>query len=95
MKKAFITGITGQDGSYLTELLLEKGYEVHGMILWHSSMTRERLDHIRDQIPRTKDKLKMNYGDVNDGTSLHVLIEKIRPDEIYNLASQSNSQSEF
>ena len=77
MKKAFITGITGQDGSYLTELLLEKGYEVHGMVRRRSSMTRERLDPIRDQNPRAKDHLQLHYGDMNDGTSLHVLIEKI------------------
>ena len=95
MKKAFITGITGQDGSYLTELLLEKGYEVHGMVRRHSSMTRERLDPIRDQNPRAKDHLQLYYGDMNDGTSLHVLIEKIRPDEIYNLASQSHVKVSF
>ena len=69
MKKAFITGITGQDGSYLTELLLEKGYEVHGMVRRHSSMTRERIDPIRDQNSRAKDHLKLHYGDMNDGTS--------------------------
>ena len=95
MKKAFITGITGQDGSYLTELLLEKGYEVHGMVRRHSSMTRERLDPIRDQYPRAKDYLKLHYGDMNDAASLHVLIEKIRPDEIYNLASQSHVKVSF
>ena len=95
MKKAFITGITGQDGSYLTELLLEKGYEVHGMVRRHSSMTRERLDPIRDQNPRAKDHLKLHYGDMNDGTSLHVLIEKIQPDEIYNLGAQSHVAVSF
>ena len=94
-KTALIVGISGQDGSYLTELLLEKGYEVHGMVRRHSSMTRERLDPIRDQNPRAKDHLKLHYGDLNDGASLHILIEKIRPDEIYNLASQSHVKVSF
>ena len=95
MKKAFITGITGQDGSYLTELLLDKGYEVHGMVRRHSSMTRERLDPIDDQNPQAKDHLRLHYGDMQDGNSLHILIEKIRPDEIYNLASQSHVKVSF
>ena len=95
MKKALITGITGQDGSYLTELLLEKGYEVHGIVRRHSSLTRERLDPIREGNPLAKEHLKLHYGDMVDGTSLHVLFDKIRPHEIYNLASQSHVKVSF
>lgn len=95
MKKALITGITGQDGSYLTELLLEKGYEVHGIVRRHSSLTRERLDPIREGNALAREHLMLHYGDMADGTSLHVLIDKIRPHEIYNLASQSHVKVSF
>ena len=95
MKKALITGITGQDGSYLTELLLEKGYEVHGMVRRNSSLTRERLDPIREKNPKARDHLKLHYGDMSDGASLHLLLDRIRPDEIYNLASQSHVKVSF
>ena len=77
--KAFITGITGQDGSYLAELLLDKGYEVHGMIRRSSSFNTKRIDHIFDRIT-------LHYGDMTDGSSLLNLIAMIRPTEIYNLA---------
>ena len=95
MKKALITGITGQDGSYLTELLLDKGYEVHGMVRRHSSLTRERLDPIRGKNPKARDYLKLHYGEMSDGASLHLLLDRIRPDEIYNLASQSHVKVSF
>jgi len=83
MKKAFITGITGQDGSYLAEFLLEKGYEVHGMIRRSSSFNTGRIDHIFN-------KLKLYYGDLTDGNSVNKLLKDIKPDEIYNLAAQSH-----
>ena len=90
MKKALITGITGQDGSYLTEILLEKGYEVHGIIRKSSSFNTGRIDHLyRD--PEILDKtLFLHYGDLIDPSSLNRLLEKIEPDEIYNLAAQSH-----
>jgi len=88
MKKAFITGITGQDGSYLAELLLEKGYEVHGVIRRSSSFNTGRIDHIFDRIT-------LHYGDVTDAANITNLIAQIRPDEIYNLAAQSHVQVSF
>ncbi len=87
-KTALITGITGQDGSYLAEFLLEKGYEVHGMIRRSSSFNTGRIDHIFE-------KLHLHFGDMADSTVLVHLIEKIRPDEIYNLAAQSHVQVSF
>ena len=84
MKKAIITGITGQDGSYLAELLLSKGYEVHGLIRRHSTPCTQRIDHINDA------KFFLHYGDVTDSLCLTNLIQKIQPDEIYNLAAQSH-----
>ncbi|SNY15269.1 GDPmannose 4,6-dehydratase [Orenia metallireducens] len=90
MKKALITGITGQDGSYLAEFLLEKGYEVHGIIRRSSSFNTQRIDHIF-QDPHEEDvKLKLHYGDMTDASNLSRLVEKINPDEIYNLAAQSH-----
>ncbi len=89
-KKAFITGITGQDGAYLTELLLEKNYEVHGMIRRSSSFNTGRIDHLY-QDPHVNDvKLFLHYGDLSDSSSISRIIEKIKPDEIYNLAAQSH-----
>jgi len=95
MKKALITGITGQDGSYLAELLLEKGYEVHGIIRRASTFNTHRLDHIyRDpHLPGTR--LFLHYGDLNDASSLNILLKKIRPDEIYNLGAQSHVRVSF
>jgi len=90
MKKAFITGITGQDGSYLAEFLLEKGYEVHGMIRRSSVEFRERIAHLED-----RDDFHLHYGDLGDSMSLVRLIGQIRPDEIYNLAAQSHVQVSF
>src|SRR3989338_6658586 len=92
-KKAFITGISGQDGSYLAELLLEKGYEVHGIVRRSSSVFRERLEYL---YPTYKDKkLFLYYGDVADGSSLARLLDTVKPDEIYNLAAQSHVKISF
>jgi GDPmannose 4,6-dehydratase len=95
MKKALITGITGQDGSYLAELLLEKGYEVHGIIRRSSSFNTDRIDHIYRDRHETGVKLLLHYGDLTDSSNLNRLIEKIRPDEIYNLAAQSHVKVSF
>lgn len=93
MKKAFITGINGQDGSYLTELLLEKGYQVHGLIRRTSTFNRSRIEHL---LPEHKDKrIFLHYGDLTDSSNLNRLIEKIRPNEIYNLAAQSHVKVSF
>lgn len=88
MKKALITGITGQDGSYLAELLLEKGYEVHGIMRRNSTFTTGRIEHIFDQI-------QLHYGDLADSSSLQHIISKIQPDEVYNLAAQSHVKVSF
>ncbi|WP_295154612.1 GDP-mannose 4,6-dehydratase [uncultured Brachyspira sp.] len=95
MKKALITGITGQDGSYLTELLLEKNYEVHGIIRRSSSFNTERIDHLyRD--PHINDvKMFLHYGDLSDSSNLSRILEKVQPDEIYNLAAQSHVRVSF
>jgi len=95
MKKALITGITGQDGSYLAELLLSKGYEVHGMIRRSSSFNTGRINHIyRD--PHEKDvRLFLHYGDLNDASSINMLLRNIQPDEIYNLGAQSHVRVSF
>jgi GDPmannose 4,6-dehydratase len=93
-KKALITGITGQDGSYLTELLLDKGYEVYGIVRRASTFNRGRLDSIYD--PHKPDrKMFLEYGDLSDGSGLARLIAKIQPDEIYNLAAQSHVRVSF
>ncbi len=90
MKRALITGITGQDGSYLAELLLEKGYEVHGTIRRASSFNTSRLDHIYTD-PHFQDaRLRLHYADLADASSLVTLLHEVRPDEIYNLAAQSH-----
>jgi len=88
-KRAFITGVTGQDGSYLSELLLKKGYEVYGLVRRNSSITRERLDHL-DLTEDEKARLNLVYGDLTDGTGLVRLLLEIEPHEIYNLAAQSH-----
>jgi GDPmannose 4,6-dehydratase len=94
-KKALITGITGQDGSYLAELLLEKGYDVHGIVRRSSSFNTERLDPIF-QDPHDSDRhLFLHYGDLNDGVSLVNLIRDINPDEVYNLGAQSHVRVSF
>ena len=91
MKKALITGITGQDGSYLAELLLEKGYEVHGIKRRSSSINTERIDYIFEN----DDNFYLHYGDLTDSTNLIRLINEIKPDEIYNLGAQSHVQVSF
>ncbi len=95
MKKALITGITGQDGSYLTELLLEKGYEVHGMIRRSSSFNTGRIDHLYNNSVIYNQTLFLHYGDLTDSSNLNRLLEKIQPDEIYNLGAQSHVQVSF
>src|SRR5210317_1819982 len=88
MKKALITGITGQDGSYLSELLLEKGYEVHGIIRRSSSFNTGRIDHIFDD-------LHLHYGDLTDATNINSILSSIRPTELYNLGAQSHVKVSF
>lgn len=95
MKKALITGITGQDGSYLTELLLKKGYEVHGIIRRHSTISTTRIDPLFENPEIGNKTLFLHYGDLTDSSNLNRLIEKIQPDEIYNLAAQSHVAVSF
>jgi GDPmannose 4,6-dehydratase len=95
MKKALITGITGQDGSYLAEFLLEKGYEVHGLIRRSSTFNTERIDHIYADPHDPKAKLFLHYGDITDSGQLTNLIYNIQPDEIYHLAAQSHVRVSF
>ena len=95
MKKALITGITGQDGSYLTEILLEKGYEVHGIIRRSSSFNTGRIDHLYGNREILNAKMFLHYGDLVDTSNLNRLLEKIEPDEIYNLAAQSHVKVSF
>lgn len=93
-KKALITGITGQDGSYLVELLLDKGYEVHGIIRRSSSFNTSRIDHIyRD--PHEETPMHLHYGDLSDSSSISRLLEKVVPDEIYHLGAQSHVRVSF
>ena len=93
--KAFITGVTGQDGSYLTELLLEKGYEVHGLIRRSSSFNTGRIDHIYQDPHTPNPKLFLHYGDLTDGVNMTNLIHQIQPTEVYNLGAQSHVQVSF
>lgn len=95
MKKALISGITGQDGSYLTELLIDKGYEVHGIIRRASSFNTFRIDHLYKNSEILNNKLFLHYGDLTDSSNLNRLVEKINPDEIYNLGAQSHVQVSF
>jgi GDPmannose 4,6-dehydratase len=94
-KRAFITGITGQDGSYLAELLLDKGYEVHGLIRRSSSFNTGRIDHMYRDPHAPDTRLFLHYGDLSDGSSLSNLLAKIKPDEVYNLAAQSHVRVSF
>ena len=94
-KKALITGVTGQDGSYLAEFLLKKGYEVHGIKRRSSSFNTERLDHLYQDTHNKKVNFFLHYGDVTDGNSIRNLITAILPDEIYNLAAQSHVDISF
>ena len=95
MKKALITGITGQDGSYLTELLMEKGYEVHGIIRRASTFNTHRIDHLYRDRHEGDARMILHYGDLTDSSNLNRLIEKIEPVEIYNLAAQSHVKVSF
>jgi GDPmannose 4,6-dehydratase len=95
MKKALITGITGQDGSYLAELLLEKGYEVHGVVRRASTFNRGRIEHLLRDPHERKLPLILHYGDLGDSSSLLHILLKVRPDEIYNLAAQSHVAVSF
>ena len=94
MKKALVTGITGQDGSYLTEFLLEKGYEVHGIIRRHSTPCIDRIEHILSN-EENKGRVFLHYGDLTDSSNAHALIREIQPDEVYNLAAQSHVAVSF
>lgn len=94
MKKALITGITGQDGSYLTEMLLKKGYYVWGIIRRSSSFHTGRIDHLY-QDPHKQPKLRLMYGDLTDGSNLSVIVNEIEPDEVYNLGAQSHVRVSF
>ena len=94
MKKALVTGITGQDGSYLVELLLGKGYEVYGIIRRSSSFHTGRIDHLYED-PHNQPKLKLIYGDLTDGGNLSMIIGDIKPDEVYNLGAQSHVRVSF
>jgi GDPmannose 4,6-dehydratase len=95
MKKALITGITGQDGSYLAELLLSKGYEVHGLIRRASTFNTQRLEHLYVDRHSPNAMLHLHYGDLTDGSRLVTLLSEIKPDEIYNLAAQSHVRVSF
>jgi len=94
-KKALITGITGQDGSYLAELLLEKGYEVHGMIRRASSFNRDRIEHLYKDPHGKHLRLFLHYGDLTDSSNMNRMLERVQPDEIYNLAAQSHVRVSF
>lgn len=94
-KRALITGITGQDGSYLSELLLEKGYEVHGIIRRTSTFNTDRIDHIYEDPHKEDASLFLHYGDLTDGTTLRRILEDVRPNEIYNLGAQSHVRVSF
>ncbi|HXM36705.1 MAG TPA: GDP-mannose 4,6-dehydratase, partial [Pyrinomonadaceae bacterium] len=94
-KRALITGITGQDGSFLTELLLEKGYEVFGIVRRSSSFNTERIDHLYQDPHEPNTRLRMFYGDLNDSSSLNTILRKTEPDEIYNLGAQSHVRVSF
>ncbi|MGF1534881.1 MAG: GDP-mannose 4,6-dehydratase [Elainellaceae cyanobacterium] len=94
-KTAILTGITGQDGSYLTELLLDKGYEVHGIIRRTSTFNTDRIDHLYQDPHNPEAKLFLHYGDLTDGTTLRRILEEVEPSEIYNLGAQSHVRVSF
>ena len=92
-KVALITGVTGQDGSYLAEFLLEKGYEVHGIKRRASSLNTQRIDHIYEDPHSLNPSLRLHFGDLSDSSNLIRIIQETQPDEIYNLAAQSHVES--
>jgi len=94
-KKALITGITGQDGSYLAELLLEKGYEVHGLIRRASNFNTHRIEHIFEDPHKHGKRLTLHFGDLSDGSNLNRLLSEVQPDEIYHLGAQSHVRVSF
>ena len=94
-KRALITGITGQDGSYLAELLLDKGYEVHGIIRRTSTFNTDRIDHVYVDLHSEEAKLFLHYGDLTDGTMLRRILEQVQPHEVYNLGAQSHVRVSF
>jgi GDPmannose 4,6-dehydratase len=95
VKKALITGVTGQDGSYLSDLLLEKGYEVHGIVRRASSFNTGRVDHLYQDPHESGVRFFLHYGDLSDGTGLRKIVERVRPDEVYNLGAQSHVKVSF
>ena len=95
VKKAIITGITGQDGSYLAELLLSKGYEVHGIKRRASSFNTDRINHLYQDPHEENQRLKLHYGDLTDSTNLLRIIQEVQPEEIYNLGAQSHVAVSF
>lgn len=95
MKKALLTGITGQDGSYLTELLLNKGYEVHGIVRRASTFNTDRIDHLYHDPHEAGANMHLHYGDLADASGLRVLLERVQPDEVYNLGAQSHVKVSF
>src|SRR6201989_38627 len=94
-KRALITGITGQDGSFLTELLLEKAYEVYGITRRSSSFNTDRIDHLYQDPHEPDTRLRLVYGDLNDSSSLNTVLRQTEPDEIYNLGAQSHVRVSF
>src|SRR5688500_15399260 len=94
-KKALITGITGQDGSYLAELLLAKGYEVHGLVRRSSSFNTDRIDHLYKDPHNPEARLFLHYGDLVDGTGLREVLTRVKADEVYNLGAQSHVRVSF
>ena len=95
MKVALITGVTGQDGSYLTELLIEKGYKVHGIKRRASSLNTQRIDHIYQDPHENNPRFKLHYGDLTDSLNITKIIREIKPDEIYNLGAMSHVKVSF
>ena len=95
MSRALVTGITGQDGSYLAELLLEKGYEVHGIVRRASTFNTDRIDHLYADPHESGTRLRLHFGDLTDGASLRRIIREVQPDEIYNLGAQSHVRVSF
>ena len=95
MKRALITGVTGQDGSYLAELLLEKGYEVHGIKRRASSFNTQRVDHIYEDVHIQNARFKLHYGDLTDSSNLIRIMQEVEPDEVYNLGAQSHVAVSF
>lgn len=94
-KRALITGVTGQDGSYLAEFLLEKGYEVHGIKRRASSFNTQRVDHIYEDPHTDNSRFKLHYGDLTDSSNLTRIMSEVQPDEVYNLGAQSHVAVSF